>query len=139
MICLASELSSYFRTIKNIKKTSKTIKNNDQLKTCFETWMYKKNMLFNDHNQKGFFFDTAQDSNNRNKNINDIIYGPSWPEAMSHRSPRSITGREQNRLSLDLGIVPVFAEILNVLHKGSGEDSLDFLGFLTLLSTTSRL
>ena len=40
---------------------------------------------------------------------------------------------------LDLGIVPIFAEILNVLNKGSGEDSLDFLGFLTLPPTTSHL
>ena len=67
------------------------------------------------------------------------LRGPSWPEAMSHRSPRSISGRDQNGLLLVLGIVPIFAEILNVLIKGSGEDSLDFLGFLTLPPTTSRL
>ena len=58
---------------------------------------------------------------------------------MSYRSPRSITGREQNGLLLDLGIVPIFAEILNVLNMGSGEDSLDFLGFLTLPPIISRL
>ena len=64
---------------------------------------------------------------------------PSWPEAMSYRSPRSITARDQNGLFLDLGIVSVFGEVLNVLNKGSGEDSLDFLGFLTLPPTTIRL
>ena len=58
---------------------------------------------------------------------------------MSYRSLRSITGRDQNGHLLDLGIVLIFAEILNVLNKGSGEDSLDFLGFLTLPPTTSRL
>ena len=57
---------------------------------------------------------------------------------MSYRSPRSITGRDQNGLLFDLGNVPIFAEILNVLNKGSGEDSLDFLGFLTLPPTTSH-
>ena len=67
------------------------------------------------------------------------VIGPSWPEAVSHRSPRSITGRDQNGLLLDLGNVPIFAEILNVLDKGSGEESLDFLGFLTLPPTTSCL
>ena len=45
---------------------------------------------------------------------------PSWPEAMSYRSPRSITGRDQNGLLFDLGNVLIFAEILNVLNKGSG-------------------
>ena len=58
---------------------------------------------------------------------------------MLYRSPRSITGRDQNGLLLDLGNVPIVAEILNVLNMGSGEDSLDFLGFLTLPPTTSRL
>ena len=67
------------------------------------------------------------------------LFGPSWPEAMSYRSPRSITGRDQNGPLFDLGNVPIFAEILNFLNKGSGEDSLDFLGFLTLPPTTSRL
>ena len=65
--------------------------------------------------------------------------GPSWPEAMSYRSRRSITGRDQNGLLFDLGNVPIVAEILNVLNMGSGEDSLDFLGFLTLPPTTSPL
>ena len=55
------------------------------------------------------------------------------------KGPRSITGRDQNGLLLDLGIVLIVAEILNVLNKGSGEDSLDFLGFLTFPPTTSRL
>ena len=65
--------------------------------------------------------------------------GPSWPEAMSYRSPRSITGRDQKGFLLDLGIIPIFVEIFdNVLNKGSGEDSLDFLGLLTLPPTTSR-
>ena len=73
---------------------------------------------------------------NRSCNEN---FGSSWPEAMSNRSPRSITGRDQNGLLLDLGIVLIFAEILNDLNKGSGEDSLDFLGFLTLPPTISRL
>ena len=67
------------------------------------------------------------------------LVGPSWVEAMSHRTPHSITGRDQNGLLLDLGHVPIFAESLKVLNKGSGEDSLDFLGFLTLPPTTSRL
>ena len=44
-----------------------------------------------------------------------------------------------NGLLFDLSNVPIFAEILNVLNKGGGEDSLDFLGFLTLPPTTSRL
>ena len=71
---------------------------------------------------------------NRSCNEN---FGSSWPEAMSNRSPRSITGRDQNGLSFDLGNcnVPNFAEILNVLNKGSGEESLDFLRFLTLPPT----
>ena len=47
-----------------------------------------------------------------------FAFGPSWTEAMSYRSPPSITGRDQNGLLLDLGIVPIFAEILNVLNKG---------------------
>ena len=63
----------------------------------------------------------------------------SWPEAMPYLRPRFITVRDQNGLLLDLGIVPIIAGILNVLNKGSGEDSLDFLGILlTLLPTTSR-
>ena len=39
----------------------------------------------------------------------------------------------------DLGNVPIVAEILKVLNMGSEEDSLDFLGFLSLPPTTSRL
>ena len=52
-------------------------------------------------------------------------FSPSRPEAMLYRSSRSITRR--NGLLLDLGIVSSFAEILNVLNKGSGEDCLDVL------------
>ena len=52
------------------------------------------------------------------------LVGPSWPEAMSYLSPRSITGRDQNGLLFDLGNVSIFAEILNVLNKDSGEDSM---------------
>ena len=59
--------------------------------------------------------------------------------AMSYCSPRSITGRDQNGLLLDLGIVPIFAEILNVVNKSSGEDFLDFVAFLTHPPTISRL
>ena len=46
----------------------------------------------------------------------------------SYHGSCSITGRDQNGLLFDLGIVPIVAEILNVLNKGSGEDSLDFFG-----------
>ena len=75
----------------------------------------------------------------RNWPLLQSAFGPSWSEAVSCRSPRSITGRDQNGLLFDLGIVLIFVEILNVLNKGIGEDSLDFLGFLTLPPTTSRL
>ena len=63
----------------------------------------------------------------------------SWPEAMSYRSPRSLTGRDKNGLLLDLGIVLIFAEIFNVLNEGSGENSLDFLAWVLDAPPTTSL
>ena len=57
---------------------------------------------------------------------------PCWFEACSALQSSLHSWARSKRSLLDLNVVPIDAEILSCLNYGSGEVSLDFLGFLTL-------